>query len=140
MVKDQDGAAAAVKARRAATPNTRRTRTEPEPEPLAGAASPTGDRSVGLTSDSPRPPGVLTGSFIAGHTTSSDYIIAPSDAYTSWYPRGAQQPSTVRLWSRGQQVHRDYYAQHGGDGAARTPADAKPTNEPGGGVPLPSWP
>lgn len=137
MAKDDDGAAASVKARRAATPSRTRTRTE---EPPPGAAVTTGDRSVGLTSDSPRPPGVLTGSFIAGHTTSADYIIAPRDAYTSWYPRGAQQPTCTRLWTRGSQVHRDYYAQHGGDNAPTTPAEAKPTNEPGGGLALPNWP
>jgi hypothetical protein len=139
MAKDEDGAAATVKARRAATPSKRTARTTTEEPPLT-AAVPTGDRSVGLTSDSPRPPGVLTGSFIAGHTTSADYVIAPADAYTSWYPRGAQQPTTTRLWSRGSQVHKDYYAQYGGDQAPATPAEAKPTNEPGGGLKLPGWP
>jgi hypothetical protein len=136
---DEDGAVASVKARRAATPH-KRTRTHHEDEQPPAAAVPTGSRSVGLTSDSPRPPGVLTGSFVAGHTTSADYIIAPADAFTSWYPRGAKQPTCTRLWTRGSQVHRDYYAQHGGDNAPATPADAKPTNEPGGGLALPGWP
>lgn len=93
---------------------------------------------MGLTSDSPAPPATLVGSFVAGHTTSGDYVVAKNDAYRSWYPRGARQASTVRLWARGQLVHRDFYAQHGGDGAPATPAEAKPENEPGGGLPVPA--
>jgi len=44
------------------------------------------------------------------------------------------------VWTRGQLVHRDYYDRHGGDNAPNDPSKATPDNEPGGGLPMPSWP
>lgn len=91
-------------------------------------------REAGLPSDAFAPQ-TLTGSFVAGHTTSEDYVVATKPGYHSWYPYGARQPSLVLLWSAGQMVQRDHYDAHGGDDCAATPQDAQPTNEPGGGVP-----
>jgi hypothetical protein len=76
----------------------------------------------------------LTGSFVAGMTASADYIIAPDDGYESFYPRGAAQPTCIKLWSRGQQVHKAYFVEHGGTSAASSPTEAKPVNAPGGGI------
>lgn len=71
---------------------------------------------------------------MAGHTTSSDYVIAAKHAYLSWYPKGTRQPSTRLLWSAGQQVLREYYERYGGDNAPDDPMNAHPVNEIGGGV------
>lgn len=121
--------ASAVKARRAQTKPRARVSREIEEavEPHVSTAD------MGVTSHSIGA-ATLVGSFIAGMTASADYIIAPYDGFESFYPRGAQQPTCIRLWSRGQQVHKSYYVEHGGDKAARTPTEAKPVNEPGGGI------
>ena len=121
-------AASAVKARRAAKPRaTTSSEAVEHPEPRLTTAD------MGVTSDSIGA-ATLTGSFIAGHTASADYVIAPADGYESFYPRGAHQASCVKLWSVGQQVHKTYFNQHGGVKAATRAADCVPVNEPGGGI------
>lgn len=128
MANDSNDAASAVKSRRVAKP--RATTSADVREEVAPRVS-TSD--MGVTSDSIGA-AVITGSFVAGHTASADYVIASGDAYEAFYPRGANQPSCVRLWTRGAQVHKTYYAQHGGDKAPSKPSDAVPVNEPGGGI------
>lgn len=128
MADDKDSAAAAVKSRRASKPRaTTSTEAQEETAPWVSASD------MGVTSDSIGA-ATLTGSFIAGHTATADYVIATADAYEASYPRGAMQPTCVKLWSRGQQVHKTHYAAHGGANAAATPATAKPVNAPGGGI------
>jgi hypothetical protein len=126
MAEDSKDAASAVKSRRVAKPRAT-TSEEAAPPPRSSTMN------LGVTSDSIGA-ATLTGSFVAGHTASADYVQAADDAYEAWYPRGANQPSCVQLWSRGQQVHREYYAAHGGDDAPTTAASAQPINEPGGGI------
>lgn len=128
MADDKDSAAAAVKSRRVHKP---RATTSADAKEEAAPRLSTAD--MGVTSDSIGA-ATLTGSFIAGHTATADYVIATADAYEASYPRGAMQPSCVKLWSRGQQVHKTYYAAHGGANAASTPATAQPINAPGGGI------
>ena len=119
-------AASAVKARRAGAPRGRQA-PPPESEPTVSTAN-LGVVSTSIGAET------MIGSFVAGQTASADYVIAPADAFEAHYPRGCMQPSCVRLWQRGQQVHRTYFDAHGGVNAARTPAEAKPVNEPGGGI------
>ena len=127
-------AASAVKHRRAASTTTaHKPRATTSAEAVANPEPRTTTADLGVTSDSIGPE-TMIGSFVAGHTASADYIIAPADGFKSFYPRGANQPSCVRLWTRGQQVHKTYYAANGGDKAAQTPATAVPVNEPGGGI------
>jgi len=121
--------ASAVKARRAQTKPRARTSDELQAEDTPRVST----ADMGVTSHSIGAP-TLIGSFVAGMTASADYIIAPADGFEAFYPRGANQPTCFRLWQRGQQVHKAYYAEHGGDKAAKTPAEAKPVNEPGGGI------
>jgi hypothetical protein len=125
-------AASAVKSRRAATHSTK-PRSTTSGEAVANAEPRLSTADLGVTSDSIGA-ATLTGSFIAGHTASADYVIAPADGFEAFYPRGAMQPSCTKLWSRGQQVHKAHYAAHGGASAAPTPSAAKPVNEPGGGI------
>jgi hypothetical protein len=126
-------AASAVKSRRAATHTTTKPRSTTSGEAVANVEPRLTTADLGVTSDSIGA-ATLTGSFVAGHTASADYILASDDGYEAFYPRGAHQPSCTKLWSRGQQVHKTYYAEHGGANAAATPADAKPINKPGGGI------
>lgn len=121
--------ASAVKARRTATKPKSVTAGELQEE----AAPRLSTADMGVTSTSIGA-ATLTGSFIAGQTASADYVIASDDAYESFYPRGAHQPTCIKLWSRGQQVHKAYYAEHGGAKAAAKPSDAAPVNKPGGGL------
>lgn len=124
---DHRDAAAAVKARRTNTPRRATTREQVDATPHASPA----DIHTVSTAHSAD---TMIGSFIAGQTASADYVIAINDGFEAFYPRGAMQPSCVRLWARGQQVHKTYYAAHGGDQAPTTPTQAKPINEPGGGI------
>jgi hypothetical protein len=126
-------AASAVRSRRAATHTTTKPRSTTSGEAVANVEPRLSTADLGVTSDSIGA-ATLTGSFVAGHTASADYVIAPDDGYEAFYPRGAHQPSCTKLWSRGQQVHKTYYAEHGGASAATTPGDAKPINRPGGGI------
>lgn len=121
--------ASAVKARRAQTKPKARTAAELQDEAVPRVST----ADMGVTSHSIGAP-TLIGSFVAGMTASADYVIALADGFESFYPRGANQPTCIRLWQRGQQVHKAYYAEHGGDQAAKTPADTVPVNEPGGGL------
>lgn len=118
---DTVSAADAVKARRGGKPSA--------PAPRSGPPS-----QVGIPSTAPAQQ-TLVGSFVAGATTSEDYVRAVTPAFHSWYPRGARQPSTVLLWNAGQLVERSHYELHGGDAAPAVPEAAVPVNEPGGGIP-----
>jgi hypothetical protein len=90
--------------------------------------------SLEVTGLAPSPPHTLTGSFVAGHITSADYVAAKADGYYSWHPQGCQQPSCRMLWNAGQLVLRSVYAAYGGDAAPATPLAAVPVNEAGGGL------
>jgi hypothetical protein len=118
-------AASAVKARRANGATKHATATAPEAQTPSAA---------GIVGGGNHAPATLTGSFVAGHTTSEDYVRTVKAAYHSWYPRGARQPSTVLLWNAGQLVNIAHYKAYGGDDAPATSQDATPVNEPGGGI------
>ena len=122
-------AASAVKARRA-NGGAKHGNTIPVPEAQTPSAA-------GIVGGGNHAPATLTGSFVAGHTTSEDYVRTVKAAYHSWYPRGARQPSTVLLWNPGQLVNIAHYAAYGGDNAPATPQDALPVNAPGGGILVP---
>lgn len=138
----RNDAAAAVRNRRASTPKQTRPQavlgggdTTPESAPVSTpAGSAALSRQLEVSADPASPAHTLTGSWIAGHTTSADYAPAKDDAYYSWYPEGCQQPSCRKLWNRGQHVLRSVYARYGGDDAPNTPETAMPVNEPGGGL------
>lgn len=121
-------AAATVKSRRVRRPQAVIGDDEGEPEPEASS------HPLKLTAHRPSAPHTLTGSWVAGHVTSADYTVAKNHAYLTWYPEGCQQPSTRLLWTRGQNVLREYYDRFGGDDAANEPHLAMPVNEPGGGL------
>ena len=130
-------AAAAVRHRRATTPKTSR------PQAVLGGAdaaeseavsAPARSRPLKVEADPASPAHTLTGSWIAGHTTSADYTVAKDEGYYTWYPEGCQQPSTRLLWTRGQHVLREYYDRYGGDDTPNTPETALPVNEPLGGL------
>lgn len=101
--------------------------TTPQPEAQTPSAA-------GIVNGPGHGTATLTGSFVAGHTTSEDYVRTVRAAYHSWYPRGARQPSTVLLWNPGQLVNIAHYRAYGGGDAPATPTDAQPVNSPGGGI------
>lgn len=130
-------AAATVRARRANAPK--------KTSPQAVLATTDGDSTekntpLEVTGYPASPAHTLTGSWVAGHITSADYVPAKADGYYAWYPDGCLQPSCRKVWNAGQMVLRSVYAAHGGDQAPRTPQDAHPANAPGGGVGVPSVP
>jgi hypothetical protein len=126
---DKD-AAASVKSRRAGKRPQATLDNGIDDEPEAEIRS----HPLELAAHRPSPAHTLTGSWIAGHITSTDYTVARDHAYLTWYPEGCQQTSTRLLWTRGQHVLREYYDRFGGDNAPSEPHLAEAVNEPGGGL------
>lgn len=121
-------AAAAVKSRRVRRPQAVLDQQDAEPEPEASS------HPLELAAHRPSAPHTLTGSWVAGHVSSADYVVAKDHAYLTWYPEGCRQTSTRLLWTRGQHVLREYYDRFGGDDTPNEPHLAMPVNEPGGGL------
>ena len=135
-----DDAASQVKARRSrGTPRGAAEPVPPDPAPVDSSpgvpAMPSA--SSGISHHSLGGPATVVSSFVSEGVPASvagNYVVPDQPGFYSFYPRGARQPSTVRVWNAGQQVRRDVYERYGGPNTPSRPENAQPINEVADGL------